>query len=128
MKFTIGIIYNRANMGEDLCSVELENTILSRPQLYDIIFEVWHPFILDVIPNKVDVLGALNKIGKIVGPNNTVEMNINLAYYGMSTFGRTSNKVEECDTDVTLVFNNEKGMFRYKGDSNVCSLQKFLFE
>jgi hypothetical protein len=129
MKFNIGIIYNRENMGEELCSVELkENTILSRPQLYRIIFDVWYPMIVDVLPEKVDVMEVLNEIGTIVGPGSTVELAINLAHHGMSRFGRTSDKPEECDTDVSLIFTNDKGIFKYKGDSNICPIQKFLFD
>jgi hypothetical protein len=85
--------------------------------------------IKDVLPEQVDVMGVLNEIGDIVGPGNTVELDINLAVHGMSGFGRSSTIKEECDTDITLIFINKKGIFEFdEENSTIIEVHDFLFK
>ena len=128
--FSIGIIYNGANMAEELCTVQLkEGYIMPHRHITEFICEVWFPMIKDVLPEQVDVMGVLNEIGDIVGPGNTVELDINLAVYGMSGFGRSSTIKEECDTDITLIFINKKGIFEFdEENSTIIEVHDFLFK
>jgi hypothetical protein len=118
-EFTIGIIHLTDNLKDGLFNITV-GLPLTATQLEQI-RNLFDEYVIDILPDTVDVSTLLTKIHSVLGEGATIERTSNIAYYGDSAFGAGWTHIHPLYT-----IYHDDNYFHYQDTGSISTLQRFL--